>query len=114
MLEDEEVANQLADIRDGAETKQLLSPKLKSKREEAQNPKPIVHDPEIQFTNLEVELTKLADKGNSSTIPPAEEGVGGQNTRAVTEEGCMREDEERMREGEGRTQLSTYPLATHN
>ena len=54
MLEDEEVASQLADIRDGAETKQLLSPKLKSKRKEAQKPNPIVHDPEIQFTNLEV------------------------------------------------------------
>ncbi len=94
MLEDEEVANQLADTRDGAETKQLLSLKLKSKRKEAQNPNPIVHDPEIQFTNLEVELTKLADKDSSSTVPPAEEGVRGQNTRAVTEEGCMREEKD--------------------
>ena len=43
-------------------------------------------------------MTKLADKDSSSTIPPAEEGVRGQNTRAVTEEGCMREDEGRIRE----------------
>ena len=47
VLEDEEIANQLADIRDGAETKQLLYPKLKSKRKEARKPNPIVHDPEI-------------------------------------------------------------------
>ena len=100
MLDNEEVANQLADIRDGAETKQLLSPKLKSKRKEAQKPNPIVHEPEILFTNLEVELTKLADKGSSSIIPPAEEGVRGQNTKAVTEEGCMREDKGRMRDDE--------------
>ena len=102
VLEDEEVANQLADIRDGAETKQLLSPKLKSNRKGAQKPNPIVHEPEIQFTNLEVELTKLADKDSSSTIPPAEEGVRGHNTRAVTEEGCMREEKGCMREDEGR------------
>ena len=73
VLENEEVANQLAGIRDGAETKQLLSLKLKSKRKEAQKPNPFVHDPETQFTNLEVGLTKLADKGSSSTLPPAEE-----------------------------------------
>ena len=100
VLENEEVANQLADIRDGAEIKQLLSPKLKSKRKEAQKPNLFVHDHETQFTNLEVGLTKLADKGSSSTIPPAEERVRGQNTRAVTEEGYMREDEEYMKDDE--------------
>ena len=62
---------------------------------------PIVHEHEIQFTNLEVELTKLADKDSSSTIPPAEEGVRGHNTRAVTEEACMREEKGCMREEKG-------------
>ena len=78
MLEDEEVANQLTDIRDGAETKQLLSQKLKSKRKEAQKLNPIVHDLERHMREDEGHMRE--DEG-----------------RIREDEGCMREDEGRMR-----------------
>ena len=70
-LEEGEIANAIADQRDGVEVKPMELPKPKRKESERLKLGPILAD--TQLPDLEVELADLPEEASPSTSPPEEE-----------------------------------------
>ena len=95
-LEEGEIANAIADQRDGAEAKPMELPKPKRKESERPKPGPVVAD--TQLPDLEVELADLPEEASPNTNPPRKEVTstevsasdeGGEDDSALEEEGRL-------------------------
>ena len=95
-LEEGEIANAIADQRDGAEANPIELPRPKRKESGRPKPGPVVAD--TQLLDLDVELADLPEEASPRTSPPGEEvtstedsacGEGEEDDSALEEEGRL-------------------------